>query len=183
MPTKTKGNVKVGELSPASVVKRASSPGRAGRLVRLKGVTRVSPGKARSAISRATKAKVALSAAEKKQVRLRLQEEAERLKQVLDELTRESAVPGELEGMGGEEGGFDDVPADMALETFEKEKGMAAAEAVELALSKVRIAQEKVEAGTYGLCDMCGQPIGKKRLKALPYATFCIDCQERLEVR
>jgi RNA polymerase-binding transcription factor DksA len=155
----------------------------ASRPARNKGAEGVGASKSRSASSRAAKSKVALTAAEKKQVRLRLREEAERLKLVLDELTRESIAPGELEGIGSEDGGFDDVPADMALEAFEKEKGMAAAEAHELALSKVRIAQEKVEAGTYGLCDMCGQPIAKKRLKALPYATFCIDCQERLEVR
>lgn len=35
----------------------------------------------------------------------------------------------------------------------------------------------KVEAGTYGLCDGCGQPIAPERLEALPWAAVCVRCK------
>lgn len=34
----------------------------------------------------------------------------------------------------------------------------------------------KIENGTYGICSKCGETIGKKRLEALPYTTYCINC-------
>ncbi|HHJ14192.1 MAG TPA: TraR/DksA family transcriptional regulator [Gammaproteobacteria bacterium] len=36
----------------------------------------------------------------------------------------------------------------------------------------------RIRAGTYGLCERCGEPIGEERLKAIPYASLCIDCAE-----
>ncbi len=51
-------------------------------------------------------------------------------------------------------------------------------------LAKVDQALEKIEDGEYGLCEMCGEEIGLKRLEARPVAELCIDCkaeQERLE--
>ena len=35
----------------------------------------------------------------------------------------------------------------------------------------------KVEAGTYGLCDGCGEPIARERLEALPWAALCVSCK------
>ncbi len=42
-------------------------------------------------------------------------------------------------------------------------------------------ALEKIEEGSYGVCEECGCDINKKRLKALPFARCCINCQEDLE--
>lgn len=39
----------------------------------------------------------------------------------------------------------------------------------------------KIKEGTYGVCDECGEPISKKRLKVLPYSSLCINCQSRAE--
>ncbi len=44
-------------------------------------------------------------------------------------------------------------------------------------LKKVEHALDKIEKGTYGLCDICGQPISQERLEALPYANLCIKCK------
>ena len=41
---------------------------------------------------------------------------------------------------------------------------------------QVHAALTRIDAGTYGGCSTCGEPIGEKRLQALPYATQCIDC-------
>ena len=77
--------------------------------------------------------------------------------------------------------GYDDHPADMASETFEKEKDQALFESVQDSLARVRNALAKIKRGTYGKCDSCGKPISLKRLKALPFATLCVDCQGRRE--
>jgi DnaK suppressor protein len=45
----------------------------------------------------------------------------------------------------------------------------------------VRDALRKFDEGTYGLCENCGRPIAEKRLRALPFAIHCIDCQAKLE--
>jgi DnaK suppressor protein len=51
-------------------------------------------------------------------------------------------------------------------------------------MNKILIALEKIESGTYGECEMCGEEIDVKRLEARPVAELCIDCksqQEKLE--
>jgi len=50
-------------------------------------------------------------------------------------------------------------------------------------LSKIDQAIQRLEQGTYGICAECGAPISEARLKALPFATLCIACQEREESR
>ena len=51
-------------------------------------------------------------------------------------------------------------------------------------LEKIEKAMSKIDEGTYGLCDRCGKPIEKARLKALPYANLCLkDKQAEERVR
>jgi DnaK suppressor protein len=50
-----------------------------------------------------------------------------------------------------------------------------------LMLKKIDIALEKIDDGSFGVCDECGEPIAKKRLEARPEAATCIICAERLE--
>ncbi|MCJ7821623.1 MAG: TraR/DksA family transcriptional regulator, partial [Armatimonadetes bacterium] len=64
---------------------------------------------------------------------------------------------------------------------FEREKDLAIGESVASMLNKVATALEKIERGTYGVCDACSRPIKKARLNALPFATLCLSCQDRLE--
>lgn len=42
-------------------------------------------------------------------------------------------------------------------------------------------AKDRISEGTYGICAHCGRPIPQRRLKVLPTATLCIQCQERRE--
>ena len=42
-------------------------------------------------------------------------------------------------------------------------------------LAAIDAALERMEEGTYGICEKCGKPIGEERLEALPWATLCID--------
>jgi len=48
-------------------------------------------------------------------------------------------------------------------------------------LKEIEEALEKIENGTYGTCEMCGEPIRKLRLKVKPYAKYCIVCREIIE--
>jgi len=46
-------------------------------------------------------------------------------------------------------------------------------------LKEIDIALAKIEKGTYGICELCGREIGEKRLKHIPYARYCIECQKK----
>jgi DnaK suppressor protein len=48
-------------------------------------------------------------------------------------------------------------------------------------LAKIDLALKKITDGTFGICDSCGEPIGKKRLEARPETTLCIRCKEDQE--
>lgn len=60
----------------------------------------------------------------------------------------------------------------MAVERLSQ---VAAHERLQELLADVLRAQAKVAEGTYGVCDVCGRPIGPGRLEALPWATLCIE--------
>jgi len=48
-------------------------------------------------------------------------------------------------------------------------------------LSKLDLALKKIDDGTFGICEMCDEPIGKKRLEARPETSLCIKCKEDQE--
>lgn len=50
-------------------------------------------------------------------------------------------------------------------------------------VEKIKQAISRIDAGTYGICLLCGEPIKKERLAALPYANYCIKCAQRSELR
>jgi len=64
-----------------------------------------------------------------------------------------------------------------ADEASELEKRMALEERLRESLNEVEHALQKYEAGTYGLCDSCGQPIERGRLEAIPQASLCLSCK------
>lgn len=66
-----------------------------------------------------------------------------------------------------------------ATEVFELEKRLALSSRLTTALAEVEHALKKYEAGTYGLCDLCGKPIERARLEALPHANLCLECKGR----
>ncbi|MBI3920287.1 MAG: TraR/DksA C4-type zinc finger protein [Armatimonadetes bacterium] len=76
---------------------------------------------------------------------------------------------------------YDDHMADIASEAQDREMDMASRDNAEDLLEQIAVAFEKIKNETYGLCDVCGKPINKARLDALPYAVLCIDCQSLIE--
>ena len=70
--------------------------------------------------------------------------------------------------------GLDDEPADAGTATFEREKDLSIENNVRDLLHKIDRALKRIDDGTYGICDICGKPIEKARVKALPYVDLCI---------
>jgi DnaK suppressor protein len=64
-----------------------------------------------------------------------------------------------------------------ASEASELEKRLVLEKKLRGTLAEIEHALEKYEAGTYGLCDSCGQPIELTRLEALPQANLCLSCK------
>lgn len=68
---------------------------------------------------------------------------------------------------------------DWATEIVEAEKGLILEKRVRKKLEEIENALQKFDQGTYGLCDICGQPIEPARLEALPQANLCLSCKTR----
>ena len=68
---------------------------------------------------------------------------------------------------------------DLATEIVEVEKELILEKRVRGQLAEVEHALHKFDQGTYGLCDICGQPIEPARLEALPQANLCLSCKTR----
>jgi DnaK suppressor protein len=71
--------------------------------------------------------------------------------------------------------GKDDHIADSASETFMRELDGGLEENAEHLLGKVEGAIQRIDDGTYGTCEVCGRKIPDERLRAVPYATLCLD--------
>ena len=66
-----------------------------------------------------------------------------------------------------------------ASQVFAQQRDLALREAAERRVREVDAALARIEAGTFGRCTACGEPIAEARLDALPWAALCIDCQRR----
>lgn len=90
--------------------------------------------------------------------------------------TNQSELTGEM--------GFDEEYADAGTATFERERDLSLVNNLRDLMERIDKALVKIDEGTYGLCDRCGRPIEKLRLKALPYANLCLkDKQAEERVR
>lgn len=91
----------------------------------------------------------------------------------------------EIEEQGGDPDSGDaeiDVErnfADSAHSTAERARMLSVMKALRANLRFVDRALTKMDLGTYGSCERCGQPIGLERLDALPWAILCIDCARK----
>jgi RNA polymerase-binding transcription factor DksA len=81
----------------------------------------------------------------------------------------------------GDPGGldYDQNFADSSQVTAERGEAEALAKSLRETLSDVEHALGKIDAGTYGTCESCGQPISPARLEAKPAARFCINCASK----
>lgn len=126
--------------------------------------------------------KTPLTKKEIAELKQRLVDERAGLKAQYDELeestfsTNQSDLTGEM--------GFDEEYADAGTATFERERDLSLVNNLRDLMVRIDKALSKIDEATYGLCDRCGKPIEKLRLKALPYANLCIkDKQAEERVR
>ena len=118
------------------------------------------------------------TAAELEQVRAELEAEAEGLRADIARATHDIA-----EGRNGLVRDAGDDEADAGTKAFEREHELALAKNAQDLLEQGERALARIDAGTYGVCESCGQPIGKARLQAFPRATLCVTCKQRQERR
>ncbi|MFI1651966.1 TraR/DksA family transcriptional regulator [Streptomyces avidinii] len=110
--------------------------------------------------------------------RTELLSEVLRLRAELD--ASEVAITGLMRDSGD---GAGDDQADTGTKNITRESELALAANASSMLEQTERALERLEAGTYGLCENCGQPIGKARMQAFPRATLCVDCKQKQERR
>ncbi|GGQ37211.1 TraR/DksA family transcriptional regulator [Streptomyces mutabilis] len=107
-----------------------------------------------------------------------LQSEADRLRTEIDSSERS------LQGMMRDSGdGAGDDEADTGSKNITREHELALAATAREVLTQTERALERLDAGTYGLCENCGNPIGKARMQAFPRATLCVECKQKQERR
>jgi RNA polymerase-binding transcription factor DksA len=70
---------------------------------------------------------------------------------------------------------YDQHPADMGSETFEREKDLSILEQLEAELAEIQAALRRIDEGTYGIDELTGEPIAPERLDAVPTARTNVD--------
>jgi RNA polymerase-binding protein DksA len=109
-----------------------------------------------------------------------LLDERGRVQEALDYLHEEN--PGSMEDET-QEIQSDNHPGDVATVTHDREIDYTLEENEERLLAAIDGALRRIDEGTYGICQACGNPIAVERLEALPYTTQCIDCKRKEERR
>jgi DnaK suppressor protein len=95
--------------------------------------------------------------------------------QLLDSFERDKQA-----GNAQPDDGIQDL-ADKAASAYSKELNFSLSDTERQVLVQIDEALARVRTGAYGVCQNCGTVIGEKRLQAIPWTPFCIDCQELLE--
>jgi RNA polymerase-binding protein DksA len=123
-------------------------------------------------------AEQAWTRAELNAIRKELEQQAKDLRGEIDDAEEVQAT---LKRDASNEGSGDE--ADAGTKTFEREHEMSLANNSRDLLLQVERALGRLDAGTYGRCENCGDPIPKARLQAFPRATLCVACKQREERR
>ncbi|GAA3410837.1 TraR/DksA family transcriptional regulator [Streptosporangium vulgare] len=119
---------------------------------------------------------VTWSAEELKEVRGQLTAEIHELTAEIAKAETEIASSDVTDGAG-------DDQADAGARTYEREREIALTLNSRDLVAQNERAIARIDAGTYGVCESCHQPIGKERLQAFPRATLCVACKQREERR
>jgi DnaK suppressor protein len=112
-------------------------------------------------------------------LRKRLLDERDRLLKEIGELDADLA---ESLHDASEESTYDQHLAETAAITLEREMELSLEENARASIAQLDRALKKLEDGSYGICDRCGQSIAEQRLETAPDSTLCIGCR-RVEER
>lgn len=122
-----------------------------------------------------------MASIDEEEIRALLEDERTRLQQIRRSLAGDSPDGLPEEQAFTELSLADQHLADVATETFERERDLSILEHIDAQLADVDRAVDRLRAGTYGACEACGRPIDEDRLRARPAARYCIDDQARME--
>lgn len=122
-----------------------------------------------------------MSSIETDEYRRLLLEERDRLTNAVGHLhdDNSSSIEDELGELSA--AGVDNHMADTASATYERGLDAGLEEGALQTLEEVEAALARIDAGSYGVCEACGEPIGADRLSAIPWARLCIADQRRAE--
>ena len=84
---------------------------------------------------------------------------------------------------GSEASAFGMHQADAGSDAYDRDFALSLLSQEQDALYEIEEALKRVEAGTYGICEMSGKPIPHARLEAIPFARFTVECQTQIEKR
>lgn len=98
----------------------------------------------------------------------------QRVRELVDDITHT------VEGMHEQRAVFAD-PLDRALLESNRNFQLRLRDRERKLFKKIQEAMQRLDAGTFGLCEECGEPIELERLRARPVTTLCIDCKEEQE--
>ncbi|MDQ3646695.1 MAG: TraR/DksA C4-type zinc finger protein, partial [Actinomycetota bacterium] len=176
-PTKGRGKAAAPAKTPAAPLRASGSP----RVASPEKKPLIRRGAAAATKTPGTRAprpakfdKAALAA-----IRQRLSGELDELQSRITEL-EEAAFQGTQSDMTGEVG-LDEDFADAGTATFERERDLSIRNNIRDLIDQISRAIARIDGGSYGSCERCGQPIDAARLKALPHALLCMDCKRREE--
>jgi len=122
---------------------------------------------------------VAIKKRELAGLKKKLLAEKEMLEKQVHDLEETGLLTSQMDETG--DVGFDEEYAGSGSITFEREKDLSLTNNIRDLLSKINLALEKMDNGTYGICDVCGKAIPEARLMALPYANLCIEDKQKEE--
>jgi RNA polymerase-binding protein DksA len=111
--------------------------------------------------------------------RTALLDERQRVLDAIEYLKKET--PGSVEDETEETSGVENHLGDQASGTLDREIDYTLKEDAEQVLAQIEAALQRIEDGTYGMCERGDKPIGEERLEARPWATLCIDHQREVE--
>ena len=111
------------------------------------------------------------------EVRAELKDESAGLRAEIDQAESQIQRLGDTVSEAG------DDEADASSKLYEREHELALTHNTRELLEQTEHALARIDAGTYGVCESCGKPIGKARLLAFPRATLCVECKQRQERR
>ena len=112
-------------------------------------------------------------------IRIRILEERERLVTDLDSLEEETSSTSR--DASGDLSSYSSHMADQGTDAMEREKAFLFASVKRKRLEEVDLALQRIDAGTFGVCESCGQDIPPKRLERVPDASLCVACKEKQE--
>lgn len=102
---------------------------------------------------------------------------------ILEQISRleETGIDSTMSDSFSELSVYDNHPADIGDELFERSKDTALIDNARVILEKIETALGKIANDSYGYCDKCGRPIPLERLDAIPWVSQCVICQKKTE--